>query len=386
MENNKNEDKEKIATPEQSQEKVGATPEELEKQIALLQAQLEASRSQTTVFTQNETAKLDKSALELGINNPEEVSAIKSEVAGIENQKQGVITSGTKEIEKVKNENSEEKKETAVVDEEPVASLETVEDDPKQKAFNEIQARLNSDIEKKTNDPENPLNKVINASKDNNFKLYFNGGFNNSGDLRRLGIEQTQIDDSAQSLLDKGIINEKELTNYLLSRTLLEGRNTNVNMPVFTKLIGGIPAQIVDKMAYENSMFGEALDKYYETTQAEIKKEKESPRSDSGKLVNLLSNIGRFAPKEEMAEVLPGAVEQYLKGGYNISRLRQDNGSYPVIENLYEAGFSDQAEKILEKGFSSGSINVETILEYQKKGYITEQKAKDMYEKKGLLE
>ena len=130
---------------------------------------------------------------------------------------------------------------------------------------------------------------------------------------------------------------------------------------------------------------GGVLDDWYTGSQEEIAKEKVSQRRDDAKMLGLISNAGRFSAKEEMPGVATETVDGYLKNGYNIGRLRQEDGSYPVLENLCRSGFSDQAERILQKGLSSGLVYSDTIFEYTKKGYITPEKAKAILDKAGRL-
>lgn len=100
-------DQEKIKVSENlSVEKKIETKEDIEKQIAELQARLEATKNQTNEVSQKENAKIDSTLIDIGGDNrKEEVFGVKKEISQIENQKQEIITEGAKEIEEVKNEN-----------------------------------------------------------------------------------------------------------------------------------------------------------------------------------------------------------------------------------------------------------------------------------------
>lgn len=274
--------------------------------------------------------------------------------------------------------------------EKAINSVEAAENDRKQKAFDKLRAQYDKDLEEKANDPENPLNKISAAlikDKEAFSKIVSGAGYGNLDryTVRYAGVQQDSLEKALPNMLDKGMISPEEYASYL-AMTSYEGNGNSLNMPRLNRLIAETPVRILYELIADRNSFEIILDEWYKKTQTEIKKEKGLPRSDAEKVLKLVSSVERFSEKEEASEYVSSAVDTYMKSYSNISRLGQEDGSYPVLENLYEAGFSDQADKILEKGFSDGSIHRGAILEYQKKGYITEQKAKDMYEKRGLLE
>lgn len=279
--------------------------------------------------------------------------------------------------------------EKSVMAENIVAPAETAEDEVKTKKFTELQTRFDQMIEKKATDPENPVNKVslaIATDKEVLGKVARSMG-TDGAKTSRLGITQAQLERALPDLLEKGLMSSEDYGIYIsLSAYIQTGiKSSKPDMPRLNKLMEMTPIKVLDKAAGESPRLGNVLDDWYAASQEEIAKEKASPRKSDEKILTLVSNAGRFSPKEELATLVPETVDGYLKSNSNIVRLRQEDGTYPVIGNLYEIGFADQAERILEKGLSNGSISPNTILEYQKKGYIASEKGKAMLDKAGFL-
>lgn len=263
-----------------------------------------------------------------------------------------------------------------------VNSGEIIED-PKQKAFDEMRARFDEDAEKKTADPENPANKLSGVTDKTMKEVLIRSIQYGGKDISRFGVDQKQLEAALPDLYKKGVIDARTYSNYILANAY---ERNSLRIPEITQMFEGIPLNVINEIEGSNSQMGGVIDEWHEKTFAEIKTEQASPRRDDGKILNLLSNAGRFSQKEEVAGMVTETVNAYLKGGYNISRLRIEGGMYPAtIGNLYEMGFPDEANRILEKGLSGGAIYSNDIFEYQKKGYITEEQAKAMLDKAGRL-
>jgi hypothetical protein len=276
---------------------------------------------------------------------------------------------------------------------EATAPAENIED-PKQKAFKEQQARFSEEAEKKAADLENPVNKISAAfAKDGFIGRELRSGFD-SNIARKLGVEQIQLDEALPELLVKGVITEKEVSSYIVSSTL-EGRN-GLNMARFTKLAETIPAQVMAKMVNADGMLGDAFDKWYNATRSEIDKELTAKRpindgrimlDNPDKIIKAISNAGRFANEGELDAAMKDAMESYkiLPSSIKFRQEAEGQYKYPVLENLFDAGYSNQAEEILQDGLSKREISSQVVLEYQKKGYITEERAKAMLDSAGQL-
>jgi|SRR3989344_1862688 len=268
------------------------------------------------------------------------------------------------------------------------------EEDPREKVFNELQMRFNADAEKKAADPENPVNKISAVfTRDKSMGREFSGGFD-SNVAQKLGVKQAQLDEALPDLLIKGVVTEKEVSRYILNSTL-EGRN-GLNMARFTKLAETIPAQAMAKMVNADGMLGDAFDKWYNVTRSEIDKELTAKRpindgrivlDNPDKVIKAISNTGRFTPEGQLDVAMKDAMDSY-KILPRSMKFRQEVGGqyeYPTLANLFEAGFSAQAEEILEDGLSKREISPQVVLEYQKKGYITKERAKTLLDQAGSL-
>lgn len=374
MENNKNEDKEKIVTPEQSQEKVSATPEELEKQIALLQAQLEASRSQTTVFTQNETAKLDKSALELGINNPEEVSAIKSEVAGIENQKQDVIASGTKEIEEIKN----------------IQGNEIVEDISKVENVGEVKNQTEEAKEEEQNKLE-----AEKIEKDKQEKFDFLEG--------------------------EFLKNKEETKQEYNIKEIAKNFENDLKIEEVNKILQGLPKEVILEMTRDSSNYKaiNAVRDWKERIGGQIGKlsnERVNYYDDSNKkelvvlgtvpnnakdYLNTVASASRFFSKEVTNKFTQDAVDAFVNkdkkegvlGGRSLLYVFGEKSGTDIIKNLCESGYKDEAKKLLlesykdESNLSVGNRKYSKLLfKLSQENFFSKEEVREILDKSGYLE
>ena len=293
----------------------------------------------------------------------------------------------------------------ATIAEEPPAppvteapAVETVQD-PKQEKFNEIQIRFTENQQKKTEDPNSPVNKISSFVEDTTSKikkeqfkmmLDHSGEQNFDGQIRPLNVTPQQLEDSLPDLYKKGIITKSDYTGYIINKSYA-GHN-RVQTPEFNNIVESIPKDIVNELK-QDYMLSPELTKWQTTISQEIDNEvKKTRKNNDGsetfeepeKILRLSSNLSRFADKDKLAPTITSVTDQYLQGGYNISRLMKGN-QCPVIENLFESGFNDQAEKLLQKALSRVDGGIELVMDYQKKGYITAEQAKDILDKGGSL-
>jgi len=130
-----NEKQEGGKTPEVNAE-APLTIEQIEAQTLTLQANLEEMKKSSQQMTQVETARIDKTVEELGVGNPEETVAVKTEVKEVEEEKQAVLKTAENKLgEKAEMAETLSEKTDAVVEKKNELT-------PEQKKIEEIKEKI----------------------------------------------------------------------------------------------------------------------------------------------------------------------------------------------------------------------------------------------------
>jgi hypothetical protein len=263
----------------------------------------------------------------------------------------------------------------------------------KQKKFESFKNWRAGDVETEKNNPDNPINKVLKAAEENKEimkDVLSSTGYNTFDSLikNKLNLTPEQLDAAMPDLYEKGLVPIESYRYYLNMKSL---NGNSVNLPKVNQMVEIMPKELVMKLT-EDKMSENILNAWQDGVSNEIakelKKEDEWTKSYENplKLITLVANAARFEDKASIEATVDKVVEAYTNNNPNFGQLqnRQD-GSFPVLENLCEAGFTEQALKIMEKGLGKG-LPTKPIWELHEKGYISEEQVKELFNKNGMLQ
>ncbi|MES2023250.1 MAG: hypothetical protein V4439_01055 [Patescibacteria group bacterium] len=334
----------------------------------------------TTEGIENEAQNTANKAESMG-GTTQEVN----EVSGpIENEVSGAVETGNEEVVSVNT-----SKDAEVDGEHQLESK-------KQEKFNQFQKWFDEESKKKSENPESLVNRISKSSE--GYKEILNEQINNlstsSSDYNlknKFNTTREELELSLPELYQKGVLSEDRYAYYIKMQSL-DGNNLQIQK--LNQFVENTPSEVLNKLRSKDQNLKSLLDNWNESISKEIGKELGNKTElNSGtetfrepeKLLNLVSSAARFQNKDKVKETVAKVVDAYLTSSSNLGKIRSKQDTFPVLENLCQAGFSDQALKIAEKGITQGSLGYSAIFQLKQKGYISEVQAKDLLEKVGKL-
>lgn len=350
-----------------------------------------------------ETAELVKQALDRVNGVSEKIDTAEEIPEATEKRVEDL--GGSKEIVEEKlGENTDKMEELKEDTQEKVNEVESGESNDseevkqnKQKKFEQFEQWFKSDFEKEQENPDKLVNKISKSAEE--YKDVLNeqmsslgyGSFNQSL-KEKFNTTPQELESALPELYKKGLISKEKYAYYIMHESL---NGNNLNILKLNSLVENTSPDILDELQNNDQNLTSMLGSWHSSISNEIKKELNNKApSNSGtemfrepeKLLSLVSNAARFENKESVQEIVEKVVDEYLTSGSNINRLKSKTGdTFPVLENLCDAGFTDQAIKIMEKSLGKG-MPTKPIFELMKKGFITEEQAKGIMDRAGKLD
>ena len=350
-----------------------------------------------------ETAELVKQALDRVNGVSEKIDT--AEKISEATEKRVEDLGGSKEIvEERLGENTAKMEELKEDTQEKVKEVDGVENNEseeakqnKQKKFEQFEQWFKNDFEKEQENPDKLVNKISKSAKE--YKDVLNEQMSSLGyrsfnqNLKeKFNTTPQELEATLPDLYKKGLISKEKYAYYIMHESL---NGNNLNILKLNSLVENASPDILEELQNNDQNLTSMLGSWHTSISNEIKKELNNKvPSNSGqeifrepeKLLSLVSNAARFENKESIQEIVDKVVDEYLTSGSNLYRLKSNTGdTYPVLKNLCEAGFTDQAIKIMEKSLGKG-MPTRPIFELKEKGFLSEEQAKGIFDRAGKLD
>jgi hypothetical protein len=174
-----------------------------------------------------------------------------------------------------------------------------------------------------------------------------------------------------------------ELRQYSLnlSNEISNQKDKKSRYDVLDKVMQNTPAESLKKMMQENGYLSQQLQEMHQVYGGEIGKlmkstEDSTYRDPSAllKSLNYMGTAGKFMDKSKIEGDVKNMVGRFLE--------KDDAPLYMYHDlnyaNLCEAGFSDDAEKILLKGLQEQRIGFDRVMELKEKGLLSDEQVKNL--------
>ncbi len=280
----------------------------------------------------------------------------------------------------------------------PAIDKEKLEEELKLKIekYNKIRERVEGERAKNESSPESPANKL----DEQEAKLLCKesvAGFEQR--LRKNGLDEDKFLAILPDLYKKGKVTSENYAQYILMNALV---GNSINVKKVNHIIENTPTEIIMSAAQGNAMLGGVLTNWRRQVSEEVKTRLGNkrpvagvPRVDTPEIaLKLAANIGRFVdaghfPDKEIIQAgTKTIVEDFTKSyrGYNSLAVRVGNmNHFPAIENLYRAGFAEEALTLIKNSLEEGAMSPYYVTEMQIKGYLSEDQARDILDESGWL-
>ena len=206
---------------------------------------------------------------------------------------------------------------------------------------------------------------------------------------QKIRMDRQQLDAVLPELYKAGLVDERSYGKYISTVSDMDGFE-GVN-----RTIERTPLDVASKV--KESGIGEfAMRNWLEKATEEITREQKkldetasAPEDGTSerpaRLLELCANAMRFMDddqRENTKEAFSKAIDDYKTKRYRIEELRdRTTNKYPALENLCQAGYSEQVLDII----GGAKYNPDLVLEFFQKGYFSEEQAQKLFKEAGLL-
>lgn len=264
---------------------------------------------------------------------------------------------------------------------------EALTEDQERSSLEGIYQKFNKDEEFRLNNPESLVNKLVSADKTSLSRLqrYMKSGLDRDTqqELYKLHIDYVEFDKRLPELLEKGLVDESSYANYLFQEAYRGGNGNSVDMLRMDELLSDMPIETINKLADSLRQLDDPINDWFKSRLERIDiRLKEKTKLNDGRevvkdpadLLTTVSNVIRFNNDDpELKLALKEAIDSF-----RISPTGSVLKRSPVIENLFQAGFSEEASELVKMGVDKGFISNSSVLEYNKKGYLADDQARKL--------